>query len=86
MLTMGGFSSEGPVTGAGSEDVLTAADPSPRMELSGTILAGDDYEPVEGRVVVEDGEYRAREFHAWGWVGRCQNILAPGRQCLVKRE
>ena len=31
------------------------------MELSGTILAGDDYEPVEGRVVA--GEYRAREFH-----------------------
>jgi len=26
------------------------------MELAGTILAGEDYEPVEGRVVVEDGE------------------------------
>ncbi|QLD91014.1 amidohydrolase family protein [Natronomonas salina] len=26
------------------------------MELPGTILAGEDYEPVEGRVVVEDGE------------------------------
>ena len=31
------------------------------MELSGTILAGDDYEPVEGRVVVEDGEIAAVE-------------------------
>ncbi|PSP48693.1 nucleoside deaminase [Halobacteriales archaeon QH_7_69_31] len=31
------------------------------MELSGTILAGDDYEPLEGRVVVEDGEIAAVE-------------------------
>ena len=31
------------------------------MELSGTILAGEDYEPVEGRVVVEDGEIVAVE-------------------------
>jgi len=31
------------------------------MELSGTILAGADYEPVEGRVVVEDGEITAIE-------------------------
>jgi cytosine/adenosine deaminase-related metal-dependent hydrolase len=31
------------------------------MELSGTILAGEDYEPVEGRVVVEDGEITAIE-------------------------
>ena len=31
------------------------------MELSGTILAGEDYEPVEGRVVVEDGEIAAVE-------------------------
>ena len=31
------------------------------MELSGTILAGEDYEPLEGRVVVEDGEIAAVE-------------------------
>ncbi|CAI49107.1 amidohydrolase domain protein [Natronomonas pharaonis DSM 2160] len=31
------------------------------MELSGTILAGPDYEPIEGRVVVEDGEITAIE-------------------------
>ena len=31
------------------------------MELSGTILAGEEYEPVEGRVVVEDGEIREVE-------------------------
>ena len=31
------------------------------MELSGTILAGEEYEPVEGRVVVEDGEIAAIE-------------------------
>ncbi|MFT4884012.1 MAG: cytosine/adenosine deaminase-related metal-dependent hydrolase [Natronomonas sp.] len=31
------------------------------MELSGTILAGEEYEPVEGRVVVEDGEITAIE-------------------------
>lgn len=31
------------------------------MELSGTILAGADYEPIEGRVVVEDGEITAIE-------------------------
>ncbi len=26
------------------------------MELSGTVLAGEEYDPLEGRVVVEDGE------------------------------
>ncbi|MFT4905432.1 MAG: cytosine/adenosine deaminase-related metal-dependent hydrolase [Natronomonas sp.] len=31
------------------------------MELSGTILAGEDYEPVDGRVIVEDGEITAIE-------------------------
>ena len=31
------------------------------MELSGTILAGEDYDPLEGRVVVEDGEIAAVE-------------------------
>jgi len=31
------------------------------MELPGTVLAGADYEPVEGRVVVEDGEIVAVE-------------------------
>ncbi|MFT4885472.1 MAG: cytosine/adenosine deaminase-related metal-dependent hydrolase, partial [Natronomonas sp.] len=31
------------------------------MELSGTILAGEEYDPVEGRVVVEDGEITAIE-------------------------
>jgi len=31
------------------------------MELSGRILAGHDYDPVEGRVVVEDGEIVAVE-------------------------
>jgi cytosine/adenosine deaminase-related metal-dependent hydrolase len=31
------------------------------MELSGTILAGPEYEPVEGRVVVKDGEITAIE-------------------------
>ena len=31
------------------------------MELSGTILAGADYEPTEGRLVVEDGEITAIE-------------------------
>jgi cytosine/adenosine deaminase-related metal-dependent hydrolase len=31
------------------------------MELSGTILAGDDHEPIEGRVVVENGEITAIE-------------------------
>jgi len=31
------------------------------MELSGTILAGPEYEPVEGRVVVEGGEITAIE-------------------------
>jgi cytosine/adenosine deaminase-related metal-dependent hydrolase len=31
------------------------------MELSGTILAGDDHEPTEGRVVVENGEITAIE-------------------------
>ena len=31
------------------------------MELSGTILAGPEYEPTEGRVVVEDGEITAIE-------------------------
>jgi cytosine/adenosine deaminase-related metal-dependent hydrolase len=31
------------------------------MELSGTVLAGADYEPLEGRVVVEDGEIAAVE-------------------------
>ncbi|WP_336133869.1 amidohydrolase family protein [Natronomonas amylolytica] len=31
------------------------------MELSGTILAGEEYEPVEGRVVVEEGEITAIE-------------------------
>lgn len=31
------------------------------MELSGTILAGTAYEPVEGRVIVEDGEIAAVE-------------------------
>ncbi len=29
------------------------------MELSGTILAGPDYAPTEGRVVIEDGEIEA---------------------------
>ena len=36
------------------------------MELSGTILAGDNYEPVEGRVVVEDGEIAAVEEGSTG--------------------
>ena len=31
------------------------------MELSGTILAGPEYEPIEGRVVVEGGEITAIE-------------------------
>ncbi|WP_435318424.1 amidohydrolase family protein [Haloarchaeobius sp. TZWSO28] len=31
------------------------------MILEGTILAGDEFEPVEGRVVVEDGEIQAVE-------------------------
>jgi cytosine/adenosine deaminase-related metal-dependent hydrolase len=31
------------------------------MELSGTILAGPEYEPIEGRVIVEDGEIAAVE-------------------------
>jgi cytosine/adenosine deaminase-related metal-dependent hydrolase len=31
------------------------------MELAGTVLAGEEYEPIEGRVVVEDGEITAIE-------------------------
>jgi len=31
------------------------------MELEGTVLVGDDFEPVEGRVVVEDGLIQAVE-------------------------
>ncbi|WP_254840823.1 amidohydrolase family protein [Natronomonas marina] len=31
------------------------------MELTGTVLAGPEYEPLEGRVVVEDGEIAAVE-------------------------
>jgi cytosine/adenosine deaminase-related metal-dependent hydrolase len=31
------------------------------MELTGTVLAGPEYEPLEGRVVVEDGEITAVE-------------------------
>jgi len=31
------------------------------MELSGTILAGAEYEPIRGRVVIEDGEIEAIE-------------------------
>jgi cytosine/adenosine deaminase-related metal-dependent hydrolase len=34
------------------------------MELSGMILAGEDYDPLEGRVVVEDGEIAAVERSA----------------------
>jgi cytosine/adenosine deaminase-related metal-dependent hydrolase len=31
------------------------------MEIEGTILAGEEFEPIEGRVVVENGEIRAIE-------------------------